>query len=64
MKALDKLKIKFQSQLTFCMLQLERMGYAEDHVVSLDFGDSGITFLLTDGKEIKINPTLTWFQDL
>lgn len=63
-KELNKLEIKFQSQLTSCMLQLERMGYTEDHVVSLDFGDDGVTFLLTDGKEIKIKPALIWFQDL
>jgi hypothetical protein len=61
MAAIDDLEIKFASQLSSCILELEREGYTEDQIVSLDFDDEGVTFLLTDGKEIKINPLVVWF---
>jgi len=58
---LNNLEIKFQSQLASCLDQLEKMGYKEENIVALDFLDGEMIFLMTDGKEITINPRLIWF---
>ena len=59
--ALNNLEIKFQSQLVSCLGQLEQAGYKEENIVALDFLDGEMTFLMTDGEEITINPRFIWF---
>lgn len=59
--ALNNLEIKFQSQLTSCLGQLEQAGYKEENIVALDFLDGEMTFLMTDGEQITINPRFIWF---